>query len=168
MPSVSPQQHRFMEMIAHDPAAARRAGVPQSVGREFAEADIGKHFAADGGPVTLASGGMAGFAHFQAPHVMAPPHVLLRGHPHASGPFNRPGFEIGGSPMGYPGPPLPPGGRGRMSAARMFIPAAWWRAPAPAAQIMCRSAWRQIYMSCPPMSFPDSGRQLAQWRGRRR
>lgn len=45
MPSVSPKQHRFMEMIAHDPEAAKRVGVPQSVGQEFAEADKGKHFA---------------------------------------------------------------------------------------------------------------------------
>jgi hypothetical protein len=26
-------------MVAHDPAAAKRVGVPQSVGREFVEAD---------------------------------------------------------------------------------------------------------------------------------
>ena len=29
MPSVSGKQHRFMEMVAHDPAAAKRVGVPQ-------------------------------------------------------------------------------------------------------------------------------------------
>lgn len=45
MPSVSGKQHRFMEMVANDPAAAKRVGVPQSVGREFASADKGKHFA---------------------------------------------------------------------------------------------------------------------------
>ena len=39
MPSTSPKQHRFMEMIAHDPAAAKRVGVPQSVGKDFAKAD---------------------------------------------------------------------------------------------------------------------------------
>lgn len=39
MPSVSRKQHRFMEMIAHNPAAARRVGVPQSVGRDFVRAD---------------------------------------------------------------------------------------------------------------------------------
>ena len=44
MPSVSGRQHRFMEMVAHNPAAAKRVGVPQSVGRDFAEADKGKHF----------------------------------------------------------------------------------------------------------------------------
>jgi hypothetical protein len=35
-----------MEMIAHDPAAAKRVGVSQSVGRDFVTADKGKHFAA--------------------------------------------------------------------------------------------------------------------------
>lgn len=44
MPSQSPKQHRFMEMVAHDPKAARRVGVPQSVGREFVMADIGRKF----------------------------------------------------------------------------------------------------------------------------
>lgn len=39
MPSASPKQHRFMEMVAHDPAAAKRVGVPQSVGQEFVTAD---------------------------------------------------------------------------------------------------------------------------------
>ena len=48
MPSTSPKQHRFMEMVAHDSAAAKRVGVPQSVGKDFAEADKGKSFA-DGG-----------------------------------------------------------------------------------------------------------------------
>ena len=31
-----------MEMIAHNPKAAKRAGVPQSVGRDFVQADMGK------------------------------------------------------------------------------------------------------------------------------
>ena len=33
-----------MEMVAHDPEAAKRVGVPQSVGEDFAKADEGKHF----------------------------------------------------------------------------------------------------------------------------
>jgi transposase len=39
MPSQSGKQHRFMEMVAHDPAAAKRVGVSQSVGKDFVEAD---------------------------------------------------------------------------------------------------------------------------------
>ena len=42
MPSVSAKQHRFMEMVAHDPGAAKRVGVPQSVGRDFVMADMGR------------------------------------------------------------------------------------------------------------------------------
>ena len=33
-----------MAMVAHDPAAAKRVGIPQSVGKEFASADKGKKF----------------------------------------------------------------------------------------------------------------------------
>ena len=42
MPSVSPAQHRLMEAVAHDPGFAKKAGIPQSVGKDFAEADKGK------------------------------------------------------------------------------------------------------------------------------
>lgn len=45
MPSKSAAQHRLMAMVAHDPKAAKRLDIPQSVGREFVEADKGKKFA---------------------------------------------------------------------------------------------------------------------------
>lgn len=45
MPSKSAKQHRFMEMVAHDAAAAKRVGVPQSVGQDFVQADKGRRFA---------------------------------------------------------------------------------------------------------------------------
>ena len=45
MPSHSSKQHRFMEMVAHSPEAAKRVGVPQSVGQDFVQADKGKKFA---------------------------------------------------------------------------------------------------------------------------
>lgn len=44
MPSSSKKQHNFMEAIAHNKAFAKKAGVPQSVGQEFAKADKGKTF----------------------------------------------------------------------------------------------------------------------------
>jgi len=44
MPSSSAKQHRFMAMVANDPAAAKRVGVPQSVGKEFVQADKGRKF----------------------------------------------------------------------------------------------------------------------------
>lgn len=39
MPSTSAKQHRFMEAIAHSPEFAKKAGVPQKVGKDFAAAD---------------------------------------------------------------------------------------------------------------------------------
>jgi len=44
MPSHSAKQHRFMEAIAHSPSFAKKAGVPQSVGKDYAAADKGKTF----------------------------------------------------------------------------------------------------------------------------
>ena len=44
MPSKSSKQHNFMAMVANNPAAAKRVGVPQSVGQEFMGADKGKRF----------------------------------------------------------------------------------------------------------------------------
>jgi hypothetical protein len=44
MPSSSAKQHRFMEAIAHNKAFAKKAGVPQSVGEDFSNADKGKTF----------------------------------------------------------------------------------------------------------------------------
>ena len=48
MPSVSAKQHRFMEAVAHSPAFAKKAGVPQSVGQEFSKADKGRKFSKGG------------------------------------------------------------------------------------------------------------------------
>ena len=44
MPSTSAKQHRFMEAIAHSPSFAKKAGVSQAVGKDFAAADKGKTF----------------------------------------------------------------------------------------------------------------------------
>jgi hypothetical protein len=44
MPSSSKKQHKFMEAVAHNPAFAKKAGVPQSVGQDFSNADKGKKF----------------------------------------------------------------------------------------------------------------------------
>jgi hypothetical protein len=41
VPSSSTKQARLMAMVAHDPAAAKRTGIPQSVGRDFNQADKG-------------------------------------------------------------------------------------------------------------------------------
>lgn len=44
MPSKTQAQHNLMAMVANDPAAAKRVGVPQSVGKEFVKADKGLKF----------------------------------------------------------------------------------------------------------------------------
>jgi hypothetical protein len=39
MPSKTPKQKKFMEAVAHSPKFAREAGVPQTVGQDFVQAD---------------------------------------------------------------------------------------------------------------------------------
>lgn len=46
MPSTSDKQRRFMAYAAHDKAFAERVGIPQSVAKDFNEADKGKRLAA--------------------------------------------------------------------------------------------------------------------------
>lgn len=41
MPSKSSKQARFMTAIAHSKEFAKKAGVPQNVGKEFNKADTG-------------------------------------------------------------------------------------------------------------------------------
>jgi len=41
MPSKSAKQAKFMAAVAHSPEFAKKAGVPQSVGREFNQEDKG-------------------------------------------------------------------------------------------------------------------------------
>jgi hypothetical protein len=48
MPSVSRKQHNLMAMVAHNPKAAKRLGIPRSVGEEFMKADKGRTFARGG------------------------------------------------------------------------------------------------------------------------
>ena len=42
MPSKSKKQHKFMAAVANNPEFASKAGVPQSVGREYMKADEGR------------------------------------------------------------------------------------------------------------------------------
>lgn len=48
MPSVSKKQHNLMALVANNPKAAKRLGIPQSVGEEFMKADKGKKFGKGG------------------------------------------------------------------------------------------------------------------------
>ena len=55
MPSVSKKQHNFMEAIAHSPSFAKKVGVPQKVGQDFANADKGRKFSKGGDMATKMS-----------------------------------------------------------------------------------------------------------------
>jgi hypothetical protein len=55
MPSRSKAQARLMQAVAHNPAFAKKAGIPQSVGRDFSEAD--KKKGTKGLPQRRATGG---------------------------------------------------------------------------------------------------------------
>ena len=44
MPSSSKKQHNFMAAVANNPDFAKQAGVPQSVGQDFTDADKGIKF----------------------------------------------------------------------------------------------------------------------------
>ena len=52
MPSSSKAQHNFMEAIAHNPGFAKKVGIPQSVGKDFSNADKGKSFSKGGDMAT--------------------------------------------------------------------------------------------------------------------
>jgi hypothetical protein len=54
MPSKSKAQHKLMNAVAHNAKFAKKVGIPQSVGKDFAEADKGKKFKKGG--VSLAVG----------------------------------------------------------------------------------------------------------------
>ncbi len=54
MPSKTKKQANFMAAVANNPKFAKKAGVPQSVGRDFAKADKGKTFQ-EGGDVNTKS-----------------------------------------------------------------------------------------------------------------
>ena len=59
MPSTSKKQHNFMAAVANNPAFAKKVGVPQSVGKDFSNADKGKTFKRGGDMAKMNAGMMA-------------------------------------------------------------------------------------------------------------
>ena len=57
MPSTSKKQHNFMAAVANNPSFAKNAGVPQSVGKEFVNADKGRKFSQGGQTMATKSSG---------------------------------------------------------------------------------------------------------------
>jgi len=58
MPSTSKKQARMMAAVAHNPGFAKKVGIPQSVGKDFNEADKGRKFR-EGGSTMKESKAMA-------------------------------------------------------------------------------------------------------------
>jgi len=52
MPATSLKQKKLMDAVAHNPAFAKKTGIPQSVGKDFSQASKGIKF--KGGPKTRA------------------------------------------------------------------------------------------------------------------
>jgi hypothetical protein len=52
MPSTSKKQADFMRAVAHSPEFAKKAGVPQSVGKDFSNADKSRKFKKGGDMAT--------------------------------------------------------------------------------------------------------------------
>ena len=49
MPATSEKQKKFMDAVAHNKEFAKKAGVPQSVGKDFSEASKGMKFGSGDG-----------------------------------------------------------------------------------------------------------------------
>ena len=77
MPSVSKKQHNFMAAVANNPSFAKKAGVPQSVGKEFSNADKNRKFK-EGGD-TMASKMNPGFMAMMAKKKGAPAKKMASG-----------------------------------------------------------------------------------------
>ena len=77
MPSSSKKQHNFMAAIAHSPSFAKKVGIPQSVGKDFNEADKGRKFSKGGD--TMASKMNPGFMAMMAKKKGAPAKKMAGG-----------------------------------------------------------------------------------------
>jgi hypothetical protein len=77
MPSTSKKQHNFMAAVANNPSFAKKVGVPQSVGKEFSNADKGRKFSKGGD--TMASKMNPGFMAMMAKKKGAPAKKMAGG-----------------------------------------------------------------------------------------
>jgi hypothetical protein len=77
MPSTSKKQHNFMAAVANNPSFAKKVGVPQSVGKEFSNADKNRKFSKGGD--TMASKMNPGFMAMMAKKKGAPAKKMAGG-----------------------------------------------------------------------------------------
>jgi len=96
MPSTSKKQHRFMEAVAHNPSFAKKVGVPQSVGKDFSNADKGKTFSRGGDMATKMDPKIMAMMAAKKRGAMAPRGGMA---PPAPAPSGMMGMKKGGMPM---------------------------------------------------------------------
>jgi hypothetical protein len=77
MPSTSKKQHNFMAAVANNPSFAKKVGVPQSVGKEFNQADKSRKFSKGGD--TMASKMNPGFMAMMAKKKSTPAKKMAGG-----------------------------------------------------------------------------------------
>jgi hypothetical protein len=101
VPSVSKKQEKFMQAVAHNPKFAKKAGVPQSVGKEFTKSG--------GGMATKMNPGMTAMMKKKAPAKK-----MAKG-----------GYADGGMPMvmkdGQKVPAFAADGKGKMAKGGMAM-----------------------------------------------
>jgi len=71
MPSTSKKQHNFMAAVANNPAFAKKVGVPQSVGKDFNQADKSRKFSKGGDTMAKMNAGMMAMMAKKKPMKMA-------------------------------------------------------------------------------------------------
>ena len=109
MPSTSKKQHNFMAAIANSPSFAKKAGVPQSVGKDFNEADKGRKFSKGG---DMASKMNPGFMAMMAKKKGAPVKKMAEGgSSDGRGVVKTPGDKKLNSPGSYATKILPSGSK---------------------------------------------------------
>ena len=119
MPSKTKAQHNLMAMVANDPAASKRLGIPQKVGKEFMQADKGRKFN-QGGEMKESKKMMGKEVAFMkkkgAPKAMVKHEMAEMG-------MKKGGYASGGMPMvmkdGKKVPAFAADGQGKMKAGGM-------------------------------------------------
>jgi hypothetical protein len=73
MPSKSKAQHNLMAAVAHSASFAKKVGIPQSVGKDFNEADKGRKFSRGGDMAKLTKAHHMAMAHHHLKMAMGGP-----------------------------------------------------------------------------------------------
>ena len=119
MPSKTQAQHNLMALVANDPAASKRLGIPQKVGKEFMQADKGRKFN-QGGEMKESKAMMGKEIAFMKKK--GAPKSMIK-HEMAEAGMKKGGYASGGMPMvmkdGKKIPAFAADGEGKMKAGGM-------------------------------------------------